>query len=294
MQGNDNIILKGVGGFYSLYTPFGIVTAKPRGLFRDKGEKPIAGDFCVIEPSENGEGFTHVITEILPRKNRFVRPPVANVERMFLVASTIEPRSSPFQLDTMIATGVYLGVEVILIITKSDIKKDKNLAEIYNTTSHKVLVAGEKDNEIFTLAKGKISVLAGNTGVGKSTLMNRLYGTDRPTAPISKKLGRGVHTTREAELLPLSGGGFFADTAGFSSLSFSMMCDAEVQHLADLFLEFSPFAKTCRFADCSHRKEDGCEVRRAMEDGAIHNSRYNSYLKIYDEVEKKGSVYAKV
>ncbi len=285
---SDNIILKGVGGFYSLCTPFGLVTAKPRGLFREKGEKPIAGDLCKIEIAENGEGFTHVITEILPRKNRFIRPPVANVERMFLVASTTQPRTSPFLLDTMIATGVYLGVEVILVITKSDIKHARELVEIYKSTKHRVVIAGEGDDEILNLAKDKISVLAGNTGVGKSTLMNRLYGTDRPTAPISKKLGRGVHTTREAELLPLTGGGFIADTAGFSSLSFSMMCDAGSQELAGLFFEFSPYANTCRFADCSHRKEDGCEVRCAVEDGVIHKSRYNSYLKIYDEIEKKG------
>ncbi len=284
MTENKNIILKGVGGFYSLSTPFGVVTAKPRGVFRERGEKPIAGDLCLIEAADEGEGFTHIITDILPRKNRFVRPPVANVDRLFLVASTVQPKTSPLLLDTMIAAGVYLGVDVVLIITKTDIKQAKELFEIYHTTEHKILTAGLQDDEIIRLATDNISVLTGNTGVGKSTLMNRLYGTDRPTAPISKKLGRGVHTTREAELLPLECGGFIADTAGFSSLTFSMLCDATQAELGHLFIEFIPFIDRCRFRDCSHRREEGCEVRMAAEDGRIHRSRYENYLRIYEQL----------
>ncbi len=258
---NENIILKGVGGFYTIHTPFGLVTAKPRGVFRDKGEKPVAGDYVLLEPQEQGESFSHVITEILPRKNRLVRPPVANVDRLFVVASSVQPNSSPLLLDTMIAAGLFLDAEVSLIITKTDIKKAKRLIEIYETTQHKPLISGEDDDEIMALSSGCISVLAGNTGVGKSTLLNRLYGVDRPTAPISKKLGRGVHTTREAELLPTAAGGFLADTAGFSSLSFSMLCNAEPQQLASLFLEFAPYR------------------------GEIHNSRYQSYLKLLEEIK---------
>ncbi len=283
-----NIILKGVGGFYTLHTPFGIVTAKPRGLFREKGEKPVAGDYVLIEPSEGGDGgFTQIITEILPRKNRLVRPPVANVDRLFIVASTVQPVSSPLLLDTMIAAGLHLGAQVSLIITKTDLKKAKRLCDIYDSTPHKPLIAGQDDGEIMRLTEGCISVLAGNTGAGKSTLMNRLYGVNRPTAPISKKLGRGVHTTREAELLPTAGGGFFADTAGFSSLSFTMLCDAEPAELAGLFLEFSNYSGDCRFADCSHRAEAGCAVRDAVEGGLINTSRYKSYLKLYDELMQK-------
>ncbi len=284
----ENIILKGVGGFYSLHTPFGLVTAKPRGIFRDKGEKPVAGDFVLIEPSEEGEGFSHIITDILPRKNRLVRPPVANVDRLFIIASTTEPKTSPLILDTMIAAAIHHGAEVNIIITKTDLKKAGRLSEIYEKTLHLPLIAGEQDEEILNLSQGCISVLAGNTGAGKSTLMNRLYGVSRPTAPISKKLGRGVHTTREAELLPTKNGGFLADTAGFSSLSFPMLCDADSSELASLFLEFGSYSSTCRFADCSHRTELGCEVRAAVERGEIHKSRYNSYIILYEEIDKKG------
>ncbi len=283
-----NIILKGVGGFYTLHTPFGIVTAKPRGIFREKGEKPVAGDYVLIESSDEGEGgVTHIITDILPRKNRLVRPPVANVDRLFVVASTVQPGSSPLLLDTMIAAGLYLNAEVTLIITKTDIKDAKRLTGIYNQTGHIPLISGQDDDEILSQSAGCISVLAGNTGVGKSTLMNRLYGVNRPTAPISKKLGRGVHTTREAELLPTANGGFLADTAGFSSLSFTMLCDAEASELAGLFLEFNNYVNACRFTDCSHRTEIGCAVRDAVDNGLIHKSRYDSYLKLYDEILQK-------
>ncbi len=286
MEKNTNIILKGVGGFYTIHTPFGLVTAKPRGIFRDKGEKPVAGDFVLLEPAEEGEGFTHVITDILPRKNRLVRPPVANVDRLLIVASTVQPNSSPLIIDTMIAAGVFLDAEVSLIITKTDLKEAKRLVEIYESTPHKLLIAGEDDDKISELSVGGISVLAGNTGAGKSTLMNRLYGVNRPTAPISKKLGRGVHTTREAELISTENGGFLADTAGFSSLSFSMLCDAEQRELDELFLEFREYKQRCKFADCSHRAEEGCELRQAVEENRVHRSRYNSYLKLYDELKR--------
>ncbi len=293
IRNEKNIILKGVGGFYSLSTPFGIITAKPRGLFRERGEKPIAGDYCIIEPSEEGEGFSHIIVDILPRKNRFVRPPVANVDQLFLVASTIEPRTSSLLLDTMIAVGVYMKTDVTIIVTKTDLERADYLCDIYHTTPHRILIAGEQDDEILRLARDNITVLTGNTGVGKSTLMNRLYGTDRPTAPISKKLGRGVHTTREAELLPLDCGGFIADTAGFSSLSFSMLCNADSNQLAGLFSEFSDFAHLCRFGDCSHRKETGCAVREEVACGKIHKSRYDNYLRLYEELQQKRGVNGK-
>ncbi len=286
MDNNNNIILKGVGGFYTIHTPFGLVTAKPRGIFREKGEKPVAGDFVLLETADEGEGFTHVITEILPRKNRLVRPPVANVDRLLIVASTVEPKSSPMIIDTMIAAGVFLDAKVSLIITKTDLKEAKRLIDIYENTPHKPLISGKDDDEISLLASGGLSVLAGNTGAGKSTLMNRLYGVNRPTAPISKKLGRGVHTTREAELIPTENGGFLADTAGFSSLSFSMLCDAKQSELDSLFLEFREYKERCRFADCSHRAEEGCDVLRAVEEKKIHQSRYNSYLKLYEEIKR--------
>ena len=280
-----NYITKGIGGFYYVRTPDGVVECKARGIFRKRGITPVAGDN--VELSADGA----MIEEILPRKNVFVRPPVANLDVLFIVASTTQPVPSTLVLDQLAAAAIYKGVQPVLVVTKADLAAADQLAQDYATSGIPLIPlhyeSGEGLDEIRQYIKGHRCAFCGNSGVGKSTLLNALAPElKRETGQISQKLGRGRHTTREVEVFEICGGRL-ADTPGFASLEAQKLCRIPKEELQHTFPEFEPYFGQCRFTGCSHRSEVGCAVRDAVEQGAISKSRYASYLAMYEEANAR-------
>ena len=280
-----NYITKGIGGFYYVRTPDGVVECKARGIFRKRGITPVAGDN--VELSADGA----MIEEILPRKNVFVRPPVANLDVLFIVASTTQPVPSTLVLDQLAAAAIYKGVQPVLVVTKADLAAADQLAQDYATSGIPLIPlhyeSGEGLDEIRQYIKGHLCAFCGNSGVGKSTLLNALAPElKRETGQISQKLGRGRHTTREVEVFEICGGRL-ADTPGFASLEAQKLCRIPKEELQHTFPEFEPYFGQCRFTGCSHRSEVGCAVRDAVEQGAISKSRYASYLVMYEEANAR-------
>lgn len=277
-------ITKGIGGFYYVQTGHGIVECRARGIFRKRGITPVAGDRVVL--SADGAA----IEEILPRKNVFVRPPVANLDVLFVVASTTQPVPSTLVLDQLIAAAVYKGVRPVLVITKADLAAADQLAAAYEKSTIPVVLlrydTGEGLEELRGHIRGNLCAFCGNSGVGKSTLLNALApGLQRETGDISQKLGRGRHTTREAEIFEVCGGRI-ADTPGFASLEAQRLCRIPKEDLQHAFPEFAPYFGQCRFTGCSHRVEKGCAVRAALQAGEISQTRYASYLAMYEEASR--------
>ena len=277
--------MKGIGGFYYVRTPDGVVECKARGIFRKQKRSPVAGDEVTLAV-ENGAA---VIAEIAPRKNVFVRPPVANLDVLFLVASTTQPTPSTLVLDKLSAIAADKDAQPVLIITKSDLAGAEKLKSAYAPSPLPVIVAdhatGEGLDEIRGWIEGRLCAFCGNSGVGKSTLLNALLPQlSRETGAISQKLGRGRHTTREVEIFEAFGG-FVADTPGFASLDTGRACYIPKENLQYAFPEFEAYIPECRFTGCSHRSEAGCAVRAAVEAGEISPTRYESYLAMYDEVK---------
>ena len=280
-----NYITKGIGGFYYVRTPDGVVECKARGIFRKRGITPVAGDN--VELSADGA----MIEEILPRKNVFVRPPVANLDVLFIVASTTQPVPSTLVLDQLAAAAIYKGVQPVLVVTKADLAAADQLAQDYATSGIPLIPlhyeSGEGLDEIRQYIKGHLCAFCGNSGVGKSTLLNALAPElKRETGQISQKLGRGRHTTREVEVFEICGGRL-ADTPGFASLEAQKLCRIPKEELQHTFPEFEPHFGQCRFTGCSHRSEVGCAVCDAVEQGAISKSRYASYLAMYEEANAR-------
>lgn len=277
-------IIKGIGGFYYVKTADGVVECKAKGIFRKRGITPLSGDFVRLEY----EAGAAMISEILPRKNYFVRPPIANVDVLVLVASTVEPPPSTLILDRLAATAVYKNAQPVLVVTKIDLAQAETLQTAYAGSNIPVLLTegagkGKALGELKKWIEGHICVFCGNSGVGKSTLLNALLPqADAQTGSISKKLGRGRHTTREVQLYEAFGG-LIADTPGFASLDISRGCFIPRQELQYAFSEFEPYIRQCRFTGCSHTGEKGCAVHRALEEGVISQSRYQSYVTLYEE-----------
>lgn len=281
MQGTMAYITKGIGGFYYVRTEDGIVECKARGIFRKSGIKPVAGDNVVLSPDGS------MIDEILPRKNVFIRPPVANLDVLFIVASTTQPVPSTLVLDELAAAAVYKEVQPVLVVTKADLAAADMLKQAYATSKIPLIQlhyeTGEGLEEIRGYIRGHLCAFCGNSGVGKSTLLNALAPElNRETGQISQKLGRGRHTTREVEIFEICGGRL-ADTPGFASLEAQKLCRIPKEDLQHTFPEFEPYFGQCRFTGCSHRSETGCAVRAAVEEGNISKTRYASYLAMYEE-----------
>lgn len=278
----ENRIMKGIGGFYYVQTPSGPVECRAKGIFRKRGISPLAGDLVRLE----SEGGGTVIADILPRKNFFVRPPVANLDLLFVVAATVEPAPNFLVLDKMCAIALDKGVTPVLVATKTDLASADSFSQVYARSGIEVLLAGQDEDAALArmreLIAGCLCAFTGNSGVGKSTLLNRLLpGLRQETAGISKKLGRGRHTTREVELFEAFGG-LVADTPGFSSLDMERANVILKENLQFCFPEFEPLLNQCRFTGCSHRRDKDCAVRRAVEQGLIHPRRYENYLTMYE------------
>lgn len=279
----NGYILKGIGGFYYVRTPEGVVECKPRGLFRKQKITPVAGDEVTLE-MENGAA---VIAAIAPRKNLFVRPPVANLDVLFLVASTTQPTPSTLVLDKLSAIAVDKGVQPVIVCTKGDLSETAFLQQAYARSTLPVIcvdyATGAGLEELKGWISGRLCAFCGNSGVGKSTLLNALVPElSQQTGEISQKLGRGRHTTRHVELYHLGDQTYVADTPGFSSFDTDQMEVILKENLQYAFPDFGPYLGTCQFRDCSHRKEPGCAVREAVEAGHIEESRYSSYCKLYE------------
>ena len=283
----NGYIVKGIGGFYYVKTPDGIVECKPRGIFRKQKITPVAGDEVTLE-TENGAS---VIAQIAPRKNVFVRPPVANLDVLFLVASTTQPAPSTLVLDKLSAIAVDKGVQPVIVCTKGDLAEAEFLRSAYEKSTLPFIRidygSGAGLDEIKQWISGRLCAFCGNSGVGKSTLLNALLpDAARETSAISQKLGRGRHTTREVTIFEAFGGRI-ADTPGFASLEANRAGFIPKENLEHAFPEFGPYFGQCRFTGCSHRSETGCAVREAVEAGTISKTRYASYLAMYEEASAR-------
>lgn len=290
MKKQSGKIIRAVGGIYYTETADGILACRARGIFRNRSMSPAAGDNVTVVIEDNAEP---VIDEIAERKNLLIRPPLANLDMVMLVVSACEPKPNALIIDKLIAVFESKDIETALIFTKTDKQGCSELAGIYESAGYKCFFTdiNTDADEIRAYAAGKTSALIGNSGVGKSSLMNRIFPElDTQTAEISKKLGRGRHTTREVCMYPLSGG-YIADTPGFSTVDIERYGRIPKEELADCFREFAPFLGKCRFSDCAHLKESGCAVTEALKAGKIPQSRYESFARIYAETAEHEKKY---
>ncbi|OQB14780.1 MAG: putative ribosome biogenesis GTPase RsgA [Firmicutes bacterium ADurb.Bin193] len=280
----NGVIVKGIGGFYYVQSDRGVAECRARGKFRKAQISPMVGDKVGIS-IVNENPLQGAIEEIYPRKNFLIRPPVANVDTVVIVIATASPNPDYCMVDKLIVTAEKAGIEIIIAVNKTDIAKPDNIIEVYEKAGFQTIsVCAEKNegiNGLRALISGKTVAFAGNSGVGKSSLLNRL-GFDLETGEVSK-IERGKHTTRHAELLPLDTGGYVIDTPGFSLLEVS---DIKASELKDYFREFKDLGD-CRFSGCVHigAKPSDCAVSAAVGRGEICPSRYESYLSIYDSLK---------
>jgi len=276
-------ILRSLSGFYEVQTLEGSVTCRGRGSLRKGHESPLTGDMVEIS-IESGKGM---VEKILPRRNRFIRPAVANVDALVVFAANTNPVTEPYLIDRVAAIAGDQGVQVILCVNKCDLDPATDLVRIYENAGFSVIRASAETGEgVETLRQriqGKLTAFTGNTGVGKSSMLNRLCPElALATGEVSEKLGRGRHTTRHVELYKLDEETYVADTPGFASFDTEQMDVILKENLQYAFPDFGAYLGQCQFHDCSHRKEPGCCVRQAVEEGKIEKSRYESYLRLYE------------
>ena len=281
------VIIKALSGFYYVATEEGTVTCRARGVFRKSGQSPLVGDKVTISV-QNGQG---TVDAILPRKNEFVRPAVANLDAIVIFASEAIPVTDPFLIDRMTVIAAQKNVPVILCINKIDLMPADRLSSIYRNTGYPVILtsaeSGEGVDVLYSLIRGKTVAFTGNSGVGKSALLSRLSSSAKiETGEVSLKLGRGRHTTRHIELYDVGEQTFVADTPGFSSFENEQSAQIRKEELQHLFPEFEPYLGSCRFQDCSHRKEPDCGLLQALREGKISRSRHDSYCRLYEAAEQ--------
>lgn len=277
-------IVRSISGFYDVVLPEETVTCQARGILRKDGMTPLTGDM-VRFTRQKGKGM---IQEVLPRKNSFVRPAVANVDALLIFAANVNPVTEPFLIDRVTAIAGNKGVESILCVNKTDLDEAEELCRIYTHAGFRVIATsaqtGAGIEELREALQGKLTAFTGNSGVGKSSVLNRLCpDLALPTGEVSEKLGRGRHTTRHVELFALDSSTFVMDTPGFSSFDTDQMDVILKENLQYAFPDFGRYLGACQFHDCSHRKEPGCAVRAAAEHGEIEPSRYDSYLRLYEK-----------
>ena len=277
-------ILRSISGFYDVQTPVGLITCRGRGTLRRGGESPLTGDLVEITV-EKGKGM---VDRILPRKNAFVRPAVANVDGLVVFAANVNPVTEPFLIDRVAAIAGDQDVPVYIIVNKCDLDPGENLIRIYRNAGFHVIQSsaetGEGVEELRQVLKGKLTAFTGNSGVGKSSILNALCPElGLSTGEVSEKLGRGRHTTRHVELYRLDEDTYVADTPGFSSFDTDQMDVILKENLQYAFPDFEPYLGKCQFHDCSHRKEPGCAVTAALAAGEIEETRYDSYLRLYEK-----------
>ena len=280
-------ILRSLSGFYDVQTDEGLITCRGRGHLRKGQEVPLTGDMVEISLTQN----KGMVEKILPRKNRFIRPAVANIDALVVFASNVNPVTEPFLIDRVAAIAGEQEVEVYLCVNKCDLDPAADLVRIYRNAGFCVISAsastGEGVAELQQLISGKFTAFTGNTGVGKSSMLNALCpGLNLATGEVSEKLGRGRHTTRHVELYKLDENTYVADTPGFSSFDTDQMDVMLKENLQYAFPDFAPYLGKCQFHDCSHRAEPGCAIRQAFDAGQIEKTRYESYLRLYEKASQ--------
>ena len=284
-------IIKALSGFY--YVDIGggqPVPCRGRGKLRHQRLTPLVGDWVTITQTPDGSGM---VDAILPRQNQFQRPMVSNLEQLIIVASSAIPVTDPYLIDRMTAIAESKQCQPIICFNKCDFARSDALESLYTQAGFRTLqvsaATGEGLDALAKLLEGKLSAFTGNSGVGKSSILNALCPDFAlPVGEVSERLGRGRHTTRHVELFPLCGG-LVADTPGFSAFDVQQMEQVPKQLLPQVFRDFAPYRDGCRFVGCAHVKERDCAVRQAVADGQIAQSRYQSYLRLYEHAKERPS-----
>lgn len=284
---NTGVIIKASGGFYTVETDTGLFECRARGIFRKEKLTPYVGDRVVIGFNEDGSGS---VDKIMERRNSLVRPPLANLDEMVVALSVSDPAPNLFVADKFIAVLEHKDIEPLIAVTKSDLRDSEPLVSLYRAAGFRAFSVscetGEGVREIKNALAGKFSAFSGNSGVGKSSLLNAIdprLGLE--VAETSKKLGRGRHTTRTTQIFMLDNGGRVADTPGFSSIDLVRTSDIDKAALPHCFREFETFTKDCRFDDCTHTVEAGCGVLRALSEGKIAASRHSGYMQMFEQIK---------
>lgn len=280
-------IEKALSGFYYVNTGGETLQCRARGKFRREGLSPLVGDWVQVRELGNGEGFVEAVEA---RRNQFARPAAANIDQLVILASAAIPVTEPYLIDRIASIAALKSCQVLLCLNKCDLASADELYDIYSRSAIPVLrvsaVTGQGLDALREAIRGKLSAFTGNSGVGKSSVLNALLPSlALPVGEVSKALGRGRHTTRHVELFSLGEDTYIIDTPGFSSFDTAEMDLALKQHLPDTFPEFAPYVSDCRFTGCTHTKEKGCRVLQAVKDGLIPASRHRSYVRLYDELK---------
>jgi len=282
----EGIVVKAMSGFYYVESGNGTIECRARGRFRLEGSTPLVGDRVEFVPTETDKG---ILTSIFPRKNSFVRPPIANIDKMIIVASAAIPVTDPYLIDRMTAIALKNNCEPVICINKRDLDPAKRLYAIYSSVGFQTLrtsaETGEGLQEVLDVIRGSVCAFTGNSGVGKSSILNMIEPNFRiSVGDVSAKLGRGRHTTRHVELFKLPCGAIAADTPGFSAFDTQRLATKE--ELQHLFPEFEPYLGQCRFLDCAHIKEPGCSVLEALNEGKLQKTRHSSYIRLYEQARE--------
>lgn len=281
-------IVKALSGFYYVNNGNTVYECRARGNFRKSGISPLVGDTAEFEPLPDNTG---TVTAINQRKSFLLRPPVANIDRLFIVSAHDNPSPNTFLIDKITAIALWSGIEPVVVFNKCDVGDFEELRRIYSSIPFLTLTVSAKTGEgldrLREELKGRTSAFTGNSGVGKSSILNALYpNLALPTGNISEKLGRGKHTTRHTELFSLPQGGYVADTPGFSSVGYEGFEYDFKEKLVQSFPDIDAYSDNCRFSSCTHTCEKGCNVIKAINDGLINESRHNSYVALFNEFKE--------
>ena len=281
----QGVVIKGIGGNYDVACEGQILRCRASAKIKHQKNLLAAGEYVELRLTDDG-GY---ITERLPRRHGLIRPAIANIDQLVILASQAPPVTDPYLIDKVTVVALYQGIQPVILLNKSDLHDSVDLYHAYQKAGFPVLrasaVTGEGVEEVKAMLAGKISAFTGNSAIGKSSILNRIdsrFGLQ--VGDMSEKIARGRHTTRHVELFQLDNGGFVADTPGFSTFDAVRMEKLTKENLQQYFPEIDRFFAQCRFSDCKHIKEPGCVVREAVEQGEIAKSRYESYCMLYEEV----------